>query len=289
MGKIKKVILINSKDTHYENVGGTMQFIQSRQNKVIKEVISLKDKKNRRKSRKFLIEGYRFIYEAISSNAPIEKVIFSTDTDIKCQRRVIEKLGSKVNIYEVEPELFSQIAQTDTPQGVLCIVQVLEQALDTIYDNKFRGLVLDSIQDPGNAGTMIRTAHALGFNAVLATEGTVDIYNGKVLRATMGSIFYIPVLENIGIEDFFRFCEINSIRVIASQIENAKPCFNVDLTDSFCLVIGNEGNGISKCFQERATEFINIPMPGGAESFNAAVAASIMMYESNRQIYCIKC
>lgn len=266
-----------------------MQFIQSRQNKAIKEAISIKDKKNRKKLQRFLIEGYRFIYEAISSEALIEKVFFSTNTDIQCRQKLMEKLPAQVSFYEVEPELFSQIAETETPQGVLGIVRISERVLGEIYKPNFRGLLLDSIQDPGNAGTMIRTAHALGFNAVLTTEGTVDIYNGKVLRATMGSIFYIPVLESIKTQDFFRFCEANSIRVISSRIEDAKPCYNVDLSGSFCLVIGNEGNGISQCFTRQSTEFVSIPMVGCAESLNAAVAASILMYESNRQLDCIKC
>ena len=114
---------------------------------------------------------------------------------------------------------------------------------------------------------MIRSAHALGFDAVIATEGTVDLFNGKDLRSTMGSIFYIPVLENIKSEDIFAFCGENSIRVISSRLENAKPCFSIDLSGNFFIVIGNEGSGISECFNKKSSEFVKIPMPGGAESF----------------------
>lgn len=265
-----------------------MQFVKSRQNKTIKEVISLKEKKNRRKLRRFIIEGYRFIHEAISSGVAIEKVFFSSDTEMKFRHELMDKLNPGIHLYEITPELFLQIAETDSPQGVLAVVQNSEQNIDAIYIPGFRGLVLDSIQDPGNAGTMIRSAHALGFNAVVTTEGTVDVFNSKVLRSTMGSIFYIPVLENMKSEDIFFFCRENSLRVISSRLEDAKPCNEVDLKADFLLVIGNEGNGISEYFHNNSSAFAKIPMPGGAESFNAAVAASILMYESNRQRDCIK-
>lgn len=263
-----------------------MQVITSRQNKTIKEVISLKEKKYRRKLRKFLTEGYRFINEAVSSGAGIESIFFSADTDAKLKDELIKRLSADVELYEIPHELFTQIAETDSPQGVLAVVCIPAWDFGGIYKKGFRGLILDSVQDPGNAGTMIRSAHALGFDAVVATEGTVDLFGGKVLRSTMGSVFYIPVLENIKSEDIFAFCRENSIRVISSRLEDAKPCFDVDLTSDFFLVIGNEGNGISECFREKSSEFVKIPMPGGAESLNAANAASILMYESNRQKSC---
>ncbi|WP_034842771.1 TrmH family RNA methyltransferase [Thermoclostridium stercorarium] len=260
-----------------------MQFITSRQNKAVKEVILLKDKKYRRKLRKFVTEGYRFLHEAVNSGAVIEHVFFSSDTAMEDRNELVERLGPEVRLYEIPHELFMQMAETDTPQGVLAVVRMPETELKTIFKEGFRGLVLDSIQDPGNAGTMIRTAHALGFDAVVATEGTVDLYNGKVLRSTMGSIFYIPVLENVKPEDIFALSREKSIRVISSRLENARPCQGVDLTGNFFIVVGNEGNGISEIFHEKSDEFVKIPMPGGAESLNAAVAASILMYESNRQ------
>ncbi|NLX76848.1 MAG: RNA methyltransferase [Clostridiaceae bacterium] len=266
-----------------------MQFIQSRQNKTIKEVISLKDKKYRRKLHMFIIEGYRFIHEAVKAGAVIEQVFFSTNTGTEYKNHLLDRLGKETKLYEIPHELFLQIAETDSPQGVLAVVRAPGYGFENIYKNGFRGLILDSVQDPGNAGTMIRSAHALGFDAVIATEGTVDLFNGKVLRSTMGSIFYIPVLENIKPEDIFAFCEERAIRVISSRPENAKSCYNVDLTGNFFIVIGNEGSGISDCFHKKSSEFVKIPMPGGAESFNAAVAASILMYESCRQRSCEKC
>lgn len=266
-----------------------MQVITSRRNRTIKEVVLLREKKYRRKLHKFIIEGYRFINEAVNAGAEIESVFFSADTDLKYKNELINRLSSEVQMYETPGELFMQMAETDSPQGVLAVVRMPETEFGSIYKPGFRGLILDSIQDPGNAGTMIRSAHALGFDTVVATEGTVDLFNGKVLRSTMGSIFYIPVLENIKTEDIFAFCRENSIRVISSRLENAKPCYSVDLLSNFFIVIGNEGKGISECFHRNSAEFVKIPMPGGAESFNAAVAASILMYESNRQRSCKNC
>lgn len=272
-----------------KRTGVTMKVITSRQNRIIKEVISLKDKKHRRKQRRFLIEGYRFLHEAVKSNTEIEKVFFSDETESENKNELISLLDPEVQLYEVPRELFVHMAETDSPQGVLAVARIPEKDFESIYRKGFRGLVMDSIQDPGNAGTIIRTAHAMGFDAVIATEGTVDLYNGKVLRSTMGSVFYIPVLENIKAEDIFAFCRKNSIRVIASRLEDAKPCYDADLTGDFFIVVGNEGNGISGIFHELSDEFVKIPMPGGAESLNAAVAASVLMYESSRQRNCKKC
>jgi len=269
--------------------GVTMHVITSRSNKTVKEVISLKDKKHRRKLRRFLIEGYRFVHEAVNSGAAIEKVFFSADTERKYKDELTGRFGSEVQIYEVPGELFMQMAETDSPQGVLAVVRMPENEFGKVYKKGFRGLILDSVQDPGNAGTMIRSAHAFGFDAVVATEGTVDLFNGKVLRSTMGSVFYIPVLENINAEDIFAFCRENSIRVISSRLENAVPCYSVDLTGDFFIVVGNEGNGISEIFHEKSDEFVEIPMPGGAESLNAAAAASVLLYESSRQRSCKNC
>lgn len=263
-----------------------MQFIHSRKNQTIKDIISLRDKKNRKDERSFLIEGFRFVHEALNSKAEIKMLCVSSDAITKFQQEF--KIPEKVKVFEVPPELFKVISQTDSPQGVLAVVSIPDVAPASIYHKGFRGLVLDSAQDPGNAGTMVRSAHALGFDAVLTTPGTVDIFNSKALRATMGSIFSIPVLDNIIETDILSFCNYNGVRMIVSRLEDAKPCYETNLVEDFLLIIGNEGKGVSTFFQDHATEFICIPMPGGAESLNAAAASSILMYESCRQHKLIK-
>ena len=260
-----------------------VQVIQSRQNKTVKEIIALQDKKNRRKQKKFLIEGFRFVSEAVSSGANVEKIVFSAGAFAQPRQELEALLSPDTEIYETPSELFHLLAETESPQGVLAVVHMPGNTLSSVYRKGFRGIVLDSVQDPGNAGTIIRSAHALGFDAVLATAGTVDIFNSKVLRSTMGSVFYVPVVDGLEEEEIFSFSHRNGIQIIASRLEEAKPCHNVDLTGELLIVIGNEGKGVSEELQNHASGFIHIPMPGGAESFNAAVAASILMYESNRQ------
>lgn len=258
-----------------------LQLIQSRQNQLIKDIIALRDKKNRRNERCFIIEGFRFVKEAISSKANIKAICVSSDSVEKFHKEF--DINSQIKTIEVPPELFHIISETETPQGILAVVGFSDSMPASVYRKGFRGLLLDSVQDPGNAGTMIRSAHALGFDAVLTAQGTVDVFNSKVLRATMGSIFNIPVLDNICGDEILEFCNNKGIRIIASRLENAKPCYEANLAGDFLLVIGNEGNGVSDFIQKNAADFVYIPMPGGAESFNAAIAASILMYESCRQ------
>ncbi len=260
-----------------------MQLIVSRQNKIVKYIKSLKDKKNRKKHGSCLVEGFRFVKEAVMSGAEIEAICFMAGVDTDDRKELEPLLASESCCFEVSPEVFKQLAETDSPQGVVAAVKIPACPLSALYRKGFRALILDSVQDPGNAGTMIRTAHAMGFNAVLTTRGTVDVYNSKVLRATMGSIFYMPMIDGLEKEEIISFCREHCLRLITTTLRNGNPCHQADLSGEFMLVIGNEGKGISPGMESSANESIHIPMPGGAESLNAAVAASVMMYESNRQ------
>lgn len=260
-----------------------MQFIHSRQNKTIKDIIALRDKKHRRKERCFTVEGARSVREALLAGMKVEKICFSSDTAQKYREEVCSLLQQEVEMFELSSELFRMISETETPQGILAVVRIPGHTLQESYRNGFRGLILDNVQDPGNAGTMIRSAHALGFDAVVTTSGSVDIYNSKVLRSTMGSVFHIPVIDSVSEKEIVAFCREQKLQLIAAGLKNAVPVNEADLTGEFFLVIGNEGRGISEFMLNSAAAVIYIPMPGGAESFNAGVAASILMYESNRQ------
>jgi TrmH family RNA methyltransferase len=260
-----------------------VQYIRSRQNKTAKEIILLRDKKYRRRLRCFSVEGFRAVREALHSGMTVEKICFSSDMTDKVYQVLGDHLTSDICLFEAAPELFRYLAETESPQGILAVVRIPDWRLEDLYRNGFRGLILDNVQDPGNAGTIIRSAHALGFDSVVSTHGSVDIYNSKVLRATMGSIFYIPVIDNVDEKDIFSFCKEHNLSLIASDLKDAMPCYDADLSGEFFLIIGNEGKGISDVMRQNATNTVYIPMPGGAESFNAAIAASIIMYESSRQ------
>ena len=260
-----------------------MQLIQSRHNKIIKEILSLKSKKYRRMKQCYIVEGFRFVREALMSGTEVRHICFSTGFFEKTGRELEPLMNSQIRCFEVPEGLFRQLAETDSPQGVLAVVHITVKPLSYLYRKGFRGLILDCVQDPGNAGTVIRSAHALGFDAVVATKSSVDIFSGKVLRATMGSLFYIPVIDCMEEEEILSFCRKHDVKVIISRPENAKACHETDLSGGFFLVVGNEGKGVSGTMESKVSEYCFIPMPGGAESFNAAVAASILMYESNRQ------
>lgn len=266
-----------------------MQFIQSRQNQVVREILSLTDKKNRKKHRCFIVEGFRFVQEALSSGMYVEKICVTSDAANKFQKEMKTLTNPDIKCYEMPAGLFNQLAETDTPQGVLALVHMPDYPLGTLYRKGFRGLILDGVQDPGNAGTMIRSAHALGFDAVAAAKGTVDLFNSKVLRSTMGSIFHIPVVDDLSYDEIAVFCSGHGLPLVTSCLEGSKQLHETDLTGEFFIVVGNEGKGVSEQIQKHAAYSVHIPMPGGAESFNAAVAASIIMYESNRQMYVKGC
>lgn len=260
-----------------------IQKVQSRQNKTVKEIIALQDKKERRRQHRFTVEGVRFVREAFSSGMMVEMLCFSADAIHKLYGEFSSLLNSGTPIYEMPDPLFRQMTETENPQGVLAVVRIPDHSLTAVYRKGFRGLVLDNLQDPGNAGTVIRSAHALGFDAVIASSGSVDVFNSKVLRSTMGSIFHIPVIDNVNMADILGFAKERKLELIVACLEGALPCSETDLTGEFILTVGNEGKGVSESVLAAAGKKVYIPMPGGAESFNAGVAASILMYESNRQ------
>ncbi len=257
--------------------------VQSRQNKTVKEIVALQDKKERKKQRCFIVEGVRFVKEALLSGMSVEKICFASETAGRLVPEFDSLLPEGIPLFEMPLGLFCQMAQTETPQGVLAVVRIPDRSLSSIYRQGFRGLILDNVQDPGNCGTMIRSAHALGFDAVIAACGSVDIFNGKVLRSTMGSVFHIPVIENISIKEIVSFAKEYQLELIAACLEKASVCHETDLTGEFLLAVGNEGKGVSEDMLDAAGKRVHIPMQGGAESLNAGVAASILMYESNRQ------
>ncbi|MGK0465958.1 TrmH family RNA methyltransferase, partial [Clostridium sp.] len=165
------------------------------------------------------------------------------------------------------------------PQGIIAIVR--NKLVEIRYEDGFYVLA-DKIQDPGNMGTIIRTAHAAGALGVIITKGTVDIYNEKTLRATMGSIFKMPVIYDSDLSTVEKLRD-DGFKLVTSSLECDKNFYDIHLKGKVIITVGNEGNGISEDVYAISDLKIKIPMPGGAESLNAAVAASIMIYEVVRQ------
>ncbi|WP_411680380.1 TrmH family RNA methyltransferase [Clostridium thailandense] len=257
-----------------------METIQSKDNSLIKEVKKLKEKKHRTESNRFLIEGFRFVEEALQSNFEVPLLFISEGALDKWKNFDMEgKLQKNSKVYIVPDKLLKLISSTDTPQGVVAVVN----NKNIKVENKQGFYVLaDKVQDPGNMGTIIRTAHAAGALGIVITKGTVDIYNEKTLRSTMGSIFHIPIIHDDNLESIENLRE-NGFKLIVSSLDTDKNFYDIDLNSKVIIAVGNEGNGISSELVDIADFKVKIPMPGGAESLNVSVAASIMMFEAVRQ------
>ncbi|MCY6958709.1 TrmH family RNA methyltransferase [Clostridium brassicae] len=257
-----------------------MNIIESKQNSLIKEVKKLHKKKYRNEKKQFVVEGFRFVEEALKSSFNVPYIFVSESGMDRYKSFKIEALINKnTEVYSISDTILKEICNTDTPQGILGVVD--NKSVEVENTIGFYVLV-DKIQDPGNMGTIIRTAHASGALGVIITKGTVDIYNDKTLRSTMGSIFNIPIIED---EDLvtIRSLKEKGFKIIVSSLDTDKNFYDIDLNQKIIIAVGNEGNGISEEIYSIGDEKVKIPMPGGAESLNAAVAAGIMVYEAVRQ------
>ncbi len=247
---------------------------------LIKETKKLKEKRFRVEKSQFLVEGFRFVEEALTSDFQVPYVFLSEESLDRWQSfKLGDKLQSISKLYIVKEPIIKLLSATETPQGVIAVVNQKNTHLK--YTEGFY-ILTDKLQDPGNMGTIIRSAHASGAAGVIVTKGTVDIYNEKTLRSTMGSIFNIPVIEDKDLS-FIDNLRDNGFKLIVSSLEDSKNFYDINLTGNIIIAIGNEGSGISEEIYKLADLKVKIPMPGNAESLNAGAAASIMMFEAVRQ------
>lgn len=262
------------------------EMITSSSNSIIKEIKSLHRKKDRWIKRSFFVEGIRAVEECIKSSTKIAYLVYSDMLfSINGGKELFDKLDPQKNkLYYISDKLFKEISDTEKPQGILAVVEYDLKKIDEVLKDKENFIILlDRVQDPGNIGTIIRTADAFGSNGVIVTEGCVDIFNPKTIRSTMGSIFHIPLLYYKSATEAIKDLKDNSITVITTSLDAKDYCFDVDFKISFALVIGNEASGVSSEVMTDSDLLIKIPMPGEAESLNAAIASSVIMYEVLRQ------
>ncbi|MBE6053040.1 MAG: RNA methyltransferase [Clostridium sartagoforme] len=257
-----------------------MIYIESKDNNFFKHIKKLKERRHRDKEGLFILEGFRLIEEAIKANMEIDSVIISKGYEERFQEFLISYnlLKRKTNI--LANNLFNEISSTENSQGIIAIVKKEH------YEKSLNGdfyLICDKVQDPGNLGTIIRTAHAAGANGIILTKGTVDIYNDKTIRSTMGSIFYIPVIYDDENYSIIRSLKEEGFSLVATSLKESKNFFEENLKGKIILAVGNEGNGISNELFELADKKVKIPMPGGAESLNVSIATSIILFEKVRQ------
>lgn len=246
---------------------------------------SLQRRKARDESHLFVIEGWRFVEEAVHRNASIKKVYVCPERESLEWQPLLKRLQERnISFEEVDERVLRKMSATQEPQGILAVVSQMNYSWsDLRIDSQTVLLILDGLQDPGNLGTILRTALASGVRYVCLTPGTVDIYNPKVLRSTMGAIFSLIILPDQQPNDILTFCRDRGLSVLMGDIRG-RSLFHMTLTEGpYALVAGNEGNGPSPAFRGANVRRINIPMVQDVESLNVAVATGIMLYEIVRQ------
>ena len=257
-----------------------MIFIESKDNNLFKETRKLKERKNRNKSSKYIIEGFRLVQEAFKAGLDIDYLIVTSDGREKINSYLEEYISDKIKIYEMTNALFNELISTEKPQGIVAVVHMNEKPLE--LDGSFY-LLCDKVQDPGNLGTIIRTAHAVKADGIILTKGTVDIYNEKTIRSTMGSLFYVPVHYDDDNMTLVKSLTDKNFKIVVTSLDTDKDFFQESIKGKVLLTVGNEGNGVSDEVYELADTKVKIPMPGNAESLNVAIATSVIMYEKVRQ------
>lgn len=260
-----------------------MTEITSKNNQVYKLFKKLQTKKYRDKTGLYLIEGENLLNEAISEgNAVIETVVCRRDC-ASSMENITEKTGCRM--FVADGALFKDLTQTENSQGVVAAVKKPEFSTEEMIENGIDGgnfVILDRLQDPGNIGTIIRTADAAGYDLVIAMKGTADIFSPKTVRAAAGSLFRVPVVFVDTEEELMRFIKAAGKKLAAASPVGSRYYYEEDLSRNVALIVGNEGNGVSETLMKKAELKIKIPMRGTIESLNASVAASIIMYEAVR-------
>ncbi len=259
--------------------------INSTKNPLIKQIKSLYRKKERRDKGLFIVEGIKIIEEIIDKGYPFRNIVY-TDSLLKNSdgREMFSKIDNIKNLIHVPENVFKEISDTESPQGILAVVNIEINKIDDLNINQTKILLyLDRVQDPGNMGTIIRTADAFDVDGIIISEGCVDPYNPKVARATMGSIFRVPLyfVDN-GIFEIKKL-KSKGINIYSSSLIASVDIDKVDFKKNAVVVIGNESSGVSSEIYDLSDKLIKIPMLGDSESLNAGVAASIIMYEAMTQ------
>lgn len=257
--------------------------IDGRHNALLKELRKAFARGELTESGECAVEGFRIVEEALRNGLRLRAVFFNESAEGRAGR-LMPQIGSHVETLLLPDKLFASAVPTQAPQGVAALVSVKQYSLDTLLESKGEQVlaVVAGVQDPGNLGTILRSAEAFGAKGVLLGEGTVSLYNNKVVRASAGSVFRVPaaMVEMSGLIGGLRE---RGVRMIGGSSHKGTPLHEADLTGSVAIFVGNEGAGIHKRLLGEMDEIVTIPHSPRVESLNAGVAASIVLYEAARQ------
>ncbi len=252
----------------------------------LKELARLKTKKERNQAGKFLIEGLRLCEEALNSSWATESFLLTHAFEDKIKGKEFSRKleRSKVKLIKAKVHDLEKLADTVTPSGIMGIVRIRRNPLNELWKKSTKLiLTLDGIRDPGNVGTLIRAADAFGADAVILSDDTVELYNPKVVRSTMGSIFHLPVYDEMDLEKTLPELKKRNFKILGTAVREGKNLDQVDFSGKICVLISNEAEGLNKKLLPLLDDIVKIPIRGKAESLNAAVAGGIILYEATRK------
>lgn len=270
--------------------------LTSRQNATVKWVASLHDKKGRRASRAFIAEGEKLTFEAAEAGLPITHVFVSDKRIDSLSTRISEAFSSAAyadtEVITVTEEVFEKISTEKAPQGIISVIKHLDffKELDIIYKEDFflkddeRAIALCSVRDPGNIGSVIRSAVAFGAQHIVLSADTADVYNSKTVRSAMGALFKVKVTVVRDFASFLSAAQANGRNVYAAELsDNAVALDQIKALPTDIFIIGNEGHGIPVEISSVCNNSVYIPISSNTESLNASVAAAIFMWEQGKK------
>lgn len=257
-----------------------MQVITSKDNENIRKIRKLKEKKYRDLENSYIIEGLKLVKEAISEKIDIQQIVICEENNSEIDKETLYEIA-KYNLIYVTRKIFETLTDVKNPQGIMAVVKKNKSNLDIDYSEEII-LALDNLQDPGNLGTILRTLDSANLKQLIISKNSVDCYNPKVVRSTMGAIFRVNIIEVDNLKQELINAKKNNFKIMVTSLDAKNNIYNTDFSKKI-IVIGNEANGVSKEIQDLADEKVKIPMLGKTESLNASVAASIMIYEYVRR------
>ncbi len=270
------------------------ELISSRSNPIVKWAFSLHDKKNRDMEKTFIAEGEKLTYEAIKNGLDVTHIFISESKKDKILPRLLQLIDfekKNIKIFLLSESAFEKISTEKAPQGVISAIKYLDFFLniDIIYKKDFlfsddrRIMILSSVRDPGNLGSVIRSAAALGTDTIIISSDCADVYNPKTVRSSMGSLFKVKILITSNLSACIKDLQNAGKRVFAAELrKNAVPLTSLDIKKTDVFVIGNEGHGIDENISSICNGSVYIPITENAESLNASVAAALFIWEQSK-------
>lgn len=257
--------------------------LSSVNNERVKLWSSLLDKKHRDRQGLFIIEGIHLLKEAIQHKAEIEAIVYDAERGIPQEiAQMMEQVASYTDWYKATKTVMSKCTGTDSTPPIFAVVAKQRAKTDRLFENNGLVIVCDGVRDPGNVGTIIRSADAVGASGVILGKGCVDLYNPKTVRSTMGSLFHLPIIEG-ELTPLLQEAKDRGIQLVGTSLQAKHSCYSYDWTQGSWIVMGSENEGLSSEVEALVDQTVIIPMEGSSESLNVAMATTVLLYEALRQ------